>query len=103
LGGGRPVQAALVQLEADIPVKRHTRYVCLDLIDLAIGEQARSYGQKHELELHPSGKELAIFASNFSINVHVNLDEKVLRRDHIDELRGSNKEPQPANEGSSSD
>ncbi|KAK1684089.1 hypothetical protein QYE76_044937 [Lolium multiflorum] len=97
LGGIRPVQIPLVQLEADIPVRRH---MCLELIDLAIHELAHTwvcYGQKHPSE------ELANFASNFSMNASVNLSEKVLRRGHIGESRRSEVCLQPANEEPSSD
>ncbi|KAK1670120.1 hypothetical protein QYE76_058279 [Lolium multiflorum] len=99
LGGGRPVQAALVPLEADIPVRRHTRYMCLELMELAMHELACTgvhYSQNHRQESHPSGKELAM-------HVPLNLGEEVLRRDYKGESRRSDVGPQLASEGSASE
>jgi hypothetical protein len=55
-------------------------------MDLARRELARTwvhFSQKHQLELHPSSKELPIFASI----TYVNPNEKVLQQDHIDVSR----------------
>jgi hypothetical protein len=87
-------------MEVDILARnRQTRYMCLELMELAMHELACTgvhYSQKHRLELHRSGKKLAV-------HVPVNLGEEVLRRDYKGESRRSDVGPQPANEGSASE
>jgi hypothetical protein len=61
-------------------------------------------GQKNQPDLHrPSGKYLASVAISCSMYVSVNLNEKVLRGDHICESQGSDMEPQLGIGGSTSE
>jgi hypothetical protein len=71
---------ALHGMEADVPA-RNLKYACMELLNLARRELPCTwmhYSQKHRLKLHPSGKELAKFASN-----------RVLWQEHIGESWGA--------------
>jgi hypothetical protein len=98
-------RAVLEELEVDVLERnksmqavRLAKRSCLELIDLARHELPCTWvpnSQKHRLESYPLGKE--------HMHVRVNLDEKVLQRDHKGESQGSDVGLQPAKEGSSSD
>ncbi|KAK1646352.1 hypothetical protein QYE76_064157 [Lolium multiflorum] len=103
-----PAQVAPDGMEVDIPARnKQPHYACLQLIDPATGELPRTWmhdGQKNQPDLHrPSGKYLASVAISCSMYVSVNLDEKVLRGDHICESQGSDVEPQLGIGGSTSE